>query len=66
MAMMPANELAEIRRTVAHEGRTVRLRTWVLKLLEDRMELERQLRETKPPSASLSLGEVNDPNGRVE
>lgn len=59
--MLLANELAEIRRTVAHESRPVRLRTWVLKLLEDRAELERKLRDTRP---AASLGVVTSPKGR--
>jgi hypothetical protein len=63
MPLLPENEVAEMRRTVAHEGRTVRLRTWVLKLLEDRTELERRLREATP-SRPISLGVVTGPEGR--
>jgi len=60
MPLMPLNELAEIRRTVAYEGRTVRLRTWVLKLLEDRTELERRLREATP-AEPIAVGAVRGP-----
>jgi hypothetical protein len=65
MRLIPVNELADIRTRVTREDKVLRLRTWVLRLLEERDELERQLRAVRP-NPTIGLGVVTGPEGRKE
>jgi hypothetical protein len=63
MPRLPVNELADIRTRVTREDKVVRLRTWILKLLEERDELETQLKAARREPA-ISLGVVTSDRGR--
>jgi hypothetical protein len=64
---MNDNEVSEIRRAAVREKNPDALRRWVLKLLEDRAEMRKELDRLRPleqKSGSLSLGTVNSETGR--
>lgn len=67
---MNENNASEIRRAVVRENRPEVLRRWVLELLDDRVELRRQVDELRakvpPPQRPISMGVANDPSGRVD
>ena len=67
---MNDSKASEIRRAVVREKQPGILRRWVLELLDDRVELRKEMADLRaripPPARPVSTGVVNDPRGRVD